>query len=198
MAVDIFDVDNIGSIVRRIVRERGMVRLADFDVKPYKIPDGYQVSVFMFPPVVHIDDLRHVQASIQPIFQEAQRLGFPDNLSTAFLESVLNAHQHGNQNQPNKKVTVAYKITPAFVEIAVMDEGGIIDPELIPFVLRHRESRHKGKGEAINFYEFTRRQHPPGHNGTGTLFMHLYTDKVTYYKSEKGGLVVHLTKYKDK
>jgi len=59
-------------------------------------------------------------------------------------------------------------------------------------VLRHREQKHKEK--FMDFYEFSNIKKPANNNGTGTLFMHIYCDKVSYYKSEKGGLVVNLKK----
>ena len=195
MVQDIFDIDDIGSLARKIIREQGEIRLADLDVPTYNIPADYDVSVFSFNPADTRREFQEIRAAIEPICRQAESMDYPGNLFTAFYEAVLNAYRHGNKRDASKKVTVAHKITTQLVEIAVIDEGGVIDSELISFVLRHREGRHK-EG-IVDFYRFTGRERPSDHNGTGTTFMHLYVDKVAYFKSETGGLVVHLTKYKN-
>lgn len=91
-------------------------------------------------------------------------------------------------------VRVGYKIIPAQVDIFIEDEGGRINSNFIPFVLRHRELSHVGR--ISNFYEFSGLERPKESEGKGTSFMHLYASEVHYYKAQSGGLLVHIIKRK--
>ncbi len=54
-----------------------------------------------------------------------------DNLAIAVTEAVGNAIVHGNKKDPDKTVTVVFKLDPDQVEVAVSDQGGGFDPHLI-------------------------------------------------------------------
>ena len=56
----------------------------------------------------------------------------------------------------------------------MIDQGGILDPEFIPFVLKHKQNVQAIKKQYIDFYDFTKREKPSINNGTGTSFMHTY------------------------
>ncbi|MFC1768129.1 ATP-binding protein [Nanoarchaeota archaeon] len=185
-AVDIFDVGDLGSVVRKLVKEEARIDLAEFDVSTYTIPDDYTVTSRTFESETYRKEIR---AWIEPIIAEAEERGHPQNLFTALYEAVLNAYHHGNERDPEKTVTLAYKITDQAVELSVMDEGGILDPEFLSFVLWHREGRHKEK--VVSFYDFANKKRNDENLGTGTTFMHQYAN-VSYFKGENGGLVVHM------
>jgi anti-sigma regulatory factor (Ser/Thr protein kinase) len=107
---------------------------------------------------------------------------------------MLNAFQHGNRSDPNKHVKIGYEINEETAVFSIADEGGVINPEFMNFVLWHREERHLT--EFRDFYKFANIQKPKTNNGTGTTFMHNYMDEVSYFKSQEGGLVVRLKKHK--
>ena len=106
---------------------------------------------------------------------------------------MLNAHQHGNKANPDKKITLAYQIKNDKIRAAVIDQGGVFKPDFVPFILNLRQ---QGSYKKVfhNFYSFSDVEKPLTNNGTGTSFMHAYVDDVSYLKSPEGGLVVHLTK----
>lgn len=53
-------------------------------------------------------------------------------LVTALREAVANAVRHGNNEDPNRKVVVRFRIDYRAVQIRVVDEGTGFDPESVP------------------------------------------------------------------
>jgi serine/threonine-protein kinase RsbW len=51
-----------------------------------------------------------------------------DNLAIAVTEAVGNAIIHGNKKDPDKLVTVVFKLDPDQVEVTVSDQGSGFDP----------------------------------------------------------------------
>ncbi|MBI2662612.1 ATP-binding protein [Candidatus Woesearchaeota archaeon] len=192
MAQDIFDMGNIDSLVRRILREKGSIDLNEFDIPTYEIKDNYTSKEFNFSSDRKVY-AKEVRNAIGSVVEEAEAQGYNANFFTALYEAVLNAHQHGNKLDTSKTVTLAYKIANDTLEIAVIDQGGKLDPEFIPYVLKHKQNKDLLQKQFIDFYQFTNRVKPNTNNGTGTSFMHTYVDNVQYFKSTQGGLVVHLT-----
>ncbi len=190
MAQDIFDIDSLDSVVREHFRRERVINLTDFDVPTYVVTPTYTKLEFGLS-TDRTEYARQIRKKIEPIVREAESQGYNPNFFTALYETVLNAHQHGNKMDASKKVTLTYKIAADTLEISVIDQGGVLNPEFIPFVLRHKEGRHRER--MLDFYEFIGMPKPATNNGTGTSFMHTYVDKVQYFKSEQGGLVVHLT-----
>jgi serine/threonine-protein kinase RsbW len=54
-----------------------------------------------------------------------------DNLAIAVTEAVGNAIVHGNKKNPDKKVTVVFRLHADRIEVAVSDEGEGFHPEQI-------------------------------------------------------------------
>ena len=189
MAKELFDLKDIDSLVRQLLRERGTINLRDFEIPHYEIYPSYKSVNFSFTQKNYKREMKEAVESVLGSLSGDQESY--NSLYTALYEAVMNAYQHGNKQNPNKKVTIAYKINPKSAEIAVIDEGGTLDMEFIPFVLMHKGKKLE---KFLNFYEFTGRPKPITNNGTGTSFMHTYVDEVFYFKSGNGGLVVHLTK----
>lgn len=185
---EIFDLDTIDSVVRQILRSQGPIDLADFEIPTFSIPEDYTtVDVALKPDNYQ----RMIRQYIEPVVQEAEDSGFSTNIYTAIYEGVLNAFQHGNDKDPSKKVILGYSIQDDEATFTIVDEGGVIDPELAAFVLMHR--KHGSDGPRQTFYEFSGRQRPETNHGTGTTFMHIYADQVRYHKHEDGGLALVLS-----
>ncbi|WP_186804885.1 ATP-binding protein [Limihaloglobus sulfuriphilus] len=77
-------------------------------------------------------------------------------------EAITNAVKHGNKNDPDKKVTVSYSITPKQFEIEITDEGPGFEIEDLPDP-RREENLFKTSGR-------------------GVLLMKAYMDKVKFNK----------------
>ena len=52
-----------------------------------------------------------------------------DNLAIAVTEAVGNAIVHGNKKNPQKKVTVTFRLEGERIEVSVQDEGEGFDPD---------------------------------------------------------------------
>ena len=80
--------------------------------------------------------LESVNKAEQAARDLAVKVGFDeeevDRISMAVREATVNAVLHGNQYDPNKRVTVAFEATPEILSVAVRDEGKGLDPEGIP------------------------------------------------------------------
>jgi serine/threonine-protein kinase RsbW len=50
----------------------------------------------------------------------------------AVEEALMNAIKHGNQRDPEKSVSVDYKVSPTLLRISVEDEGPGFDPSEVP------------------------------------------------------------------
>ncbi len=188
---DIFNLDNLESVVRNKFGTNKEVKLKDLTNNYSAIPNDYERIELKLESEEVFSELRD---KIQPICTEFEKEGYGANLFTAVYEAVLNAYQHGNKKDTSKKITLAYKHSLEHLDLMVEDEGGVVDSNFVPFVLRHREGVYKEK--FLNFYEFSGKEKPDKNQGTGTSFMHQYVDSVNYLISEKGGLIVHMVRNK--
>ena len=191
MAVDLFKDPTLDQLIAQIVADMPKIKLSQLNVEPYEVRPGYVIERFHFPATSG-EYGSAIRAAVEPIAERAEALGCNANLFTALYEAILNGHQHGNKLDPEKEVVVAYKIDSHSAEIAIIDQGGEVNPAFIPFIFKHR--REDTQKSFINWYDYSKLQKPGTNNGTGTSFMHTYVDNVQYFKSEEGGLVVHLTK----
>jgi len=66
----------------------------------------------------------------------AEKMGFSsdriEDLKTALAEACINAFEHGNKFDQNKKVRVTLEADDSSLQVIVHDEGDGIDPEKIP------------------------------------------------------------------
>ena len=190
--VDLFDIESLDSLVRQELREPKVVSLNDFKIPVFKLPSN-SVTITVNLPSEKYE--KHIRSAIEPVGEIAEAKGYSGNFFTALYEAVKNAHEHGNKKDENKHVLINHKIDDESAKIAIMDQGGVLEPDFIPFIIAHREIDIKEK--FLNYYQFSGKQKPRSSNlGTGTSFMHAYADKVQYFKSSSGGLVVLLTKKK--
>lgn len=156
------------------------------------IPQNFKQIDFNLPTEGYEKQIREI---IEPTTTYAEKLGYGPNIFTALYETILNAHQHGNQKE-KKNITLASLIKKNNLEIIVADQGNSLHPSFMRFILTLRQKEIKNG--FINWYKFSNQIKPQNNNGTGTSFMHAYMDKIEYYISEnektKGGLCVKLYK----
>ncbi|MEJ2581499.1 MAG: ATP-binding protein [Acidobacteriota bacterium] len=78
----------------------------------------------------------NIEVAERALVDLCQRAGCGDDdeywLVTALREAVANAVRHGNDQDPNRVVRVAYSIDNSTVTIRVEDEGEGFNPEEIP------------------------------------------------------------------
>lgn len=189
MANEIFDVDCVDSVVRKIFNSYGTINLSDMDIDTYVISSDYEIEKFFFEPNSYKKEINSVVKDVvNKISDEDKR----EQLYTAVYECILNAYQHGNKRDSNKSVTLAHKINDFYAKVLVMDEGGELEPSFAPFVLRHKQGKHNDG--FLDYYNFSGKSKPEENFGTGTSFIHTYVDSVRYFKSSEGGLLVRLRK----
>jgi serine/threonine-protein kinase RsbW len=78
-------------------------------------------------------EARRIQEEIEAALQSSaysERDIF--SIKLALEEALVNAIKHGNQMDPDKRVSVAYRISPRRFEIKVTDEGDGFNPEDVP------------------------------------------------------------------
>jgi serine/threonine-protein kinase RsbW len=70
------------------------------------------------------------------ILEEVAACGYDEDatfaIKLALEEAMTNAVRHGNGNDPTKRITVRYAVTPERVVICVRDEGPGFRPECVP------------------------------------------------------------------
>ena len=192
MAKDIFDIDNIDSSIRRIVKEKGFVDLKDIELESFTIPENYQTKQFSLPEKKY-DNV--INKQIRKVQKVASENGFNhQKVNTVLFEAVRNAHQHGNKLDPNKKITIAYNIVPGKYDFIIVDQGGVLNPKFISYMQRYKQGLHREK--PISFYDFANQKNGTDNLGRGILLIHSYADKVSYYKSPDNGLMLHVQKSK--
>ncbi len=187
--IDLFNLEDPNSIIRKIINGEEEIILAEIAQRKVSIPIGYELKE------LHLKsgNGKEINSLINEEIKKFKEAGYPENIYTPIYEAILNAYQHGNKRDPNKKIIFAHKIGETSLDIIVEDEGGVIEGVFVPFILKHRERDVRRK--FINFYEFANKEKPQSNNGTGTSFIHAYMDEVNYYLGENG-LIVHMTENK--
>ncbi len=83
----------------------------------------------------------------------------------AMEEGITNAIRHGNQLDPNKRVTVICRLAPRRVWIEIVDEGSGFDPEGVPDPTEPENlERPGGRGLLLMRSYMTRVQYSPQGN----------------------------------
>ena len=157
------------------------------------VPEDFQKVRIQLPSSQYGTELRN---QIQPISTLAETTGFSCNIFTALYETVLNAHQHGNKLDENKKILLSHRIRDRKLELIVEDQGTNLPEYFVPFLIKLRSQTMNGDS-FVNWYNFSENKKPDSNNGTGTSFMHTYMDDITYQISKNlGGLALYLVKNK--
>lgn len=78
-------------------------------------------------------EARRVQEEIAEVLQSA-RYGERDifSINLALEEALVNAIKHGNQMDPDKRVSVWYSVSADRFDVRITDEGAGFDPTDIP------------------------------------------------------------------
>ncbi len=171
----------------------GTIHLRDIDVPPFIPPANYEKVEFSIEK--NNFDLK-LKEIIDPVFAKAEKLGYPSGIYTALYEAILNAYQHGNEENPSKKIEFYYHIDKDSANFLVVDEGGRIDKNFINYI--SEQKKKNAKQSFLDFYEFAGKKKPSSNNGTGLSFMHAYASEISYHKSEKNGLAVRMSAFPDK
>ena len=83
------------------------------------------------PSIAH-----HAQELVDQIVTQLNLLAWPANdvfaAHLALEEAVVNAVEHGNQNDETKRVHVRAEITSTKIWVRITDEGSGFDPKLLP------------------------------------------------------------------
>lgn len=114
--------------------------------------------------VVIPSDLSAARVVEDEILRQAEVLGFSPEcgfaLHLALEEAVVNAHKHGNQSDPAKKIVISYRVDPDRVIVRVRDEGRGFDPGCVP--------------------DCTAPDRLSLPHGRGIMLMHAYLDQVSF------------------
>ena len=193
VARDIFDINSKTSIVRRNLESCLIYDLNELDVEKYELPEEFRSNSFSFDKDNYKTAIENAVNIILP--KENSKLDEQDyeELFTCTYEAMLNAYQHGNNYSEDKSVQVGHKITEDKAHIVVTDQGGKLNPSFVSFVLKHRQEKDLANN-FTSFYDFSGNKQNNVNLGMGTYFMHVYADKINYYKGNDGGLVVSIEK----
>jgi anti-sigma regulatory factor (Ser/Thr protein kinase) len=184
MTLDIFSLESPKSISRQLLDCHSSIDLAAIDLPSYE--PGPEFRRHIITPRQR--KIAWIKEAMTPITNVLAEYKYPPNLQTGIYEAVLNAYQHGNRRDPNKIITLADNIDEHIAQIAVIDQGGVLDSAMASYILLHRVH----DTPIPDFYTFSGKKRNPENNGTGTRFMHIYFDRVEYFKSLDGGLLVRL------
>jgi len=171
----------------------GEIYLDSPDLTQIEIPSRFKKEILSLPKNNYNSEIRKI---VEPISEEVEKLGFGGNVFTSLYEALKNAHEHGNLSSPKKNIILASNINPQNLEFIICDQGKKLHPKFTRFILELRE-KDLINGGFINWYEFSAEKPKPGrdNNGTGTSFMHVYVDRIRYFKSDDlGGLAVYMRK----
>lgn len=95
--------------------------------------------------------VENCDAFITKLVDQLDELGWQGRdefgIRMAMEEAIMNAIEHGNQNDPNKKVAIFVRLTPLQFLAKVTDEGEGFDPLKVPDpTLEENLSQPSGRG----------------------------------------------------
>ncbi len=183
---DFFSLDNV------LAKQRmdGNIIISKLEPK-IKIPSYFNKIDVKLDNFNYAQDIRKI---IEPISRKVEKFGFSHNIFTGLYEALLNAYQHGNKFDDDKKLILGSNYNEDKLEFIVGDSGKILHKNFFRFILKHRERTDNGSS-FINWYKFSGELRSNINNGTGTSFMHAYFDNIKYFNSlDTKGLGVYLAK----
>jgi serine/threonine-protein kinase RsbW len=81
-------------------------------------------------------DYAHARTVMDAILAAVEKHRFVENavfgIKLALDEAMINAVKHGNKLDPNKRVQVWVKVSPAVCDITIQDEGPGFNPDAVP------------------------------------------------------------------
>ncbi|MDA3855269.1 MAG: ATP-binding protein [Candidatus Woesearchaeota archaeon] len=166
------------------------INLKDSRLTEIQIPRYFKKTPISLKKETYPGQIRSI---ITPISEHVEKLGYSANIFTTLYEGLLNAFQHGNKYDENKKIILSTSIKPKELEFIISDQGEKIHPKFSRFILEQRQKN--STNSFLNWYNFSEEIKPDINNGTGTSFMHAYMDEIKYFKSkELGGVSLYLYK----
>ena len=181
---ELLNLDERTSVLRSAFSKE--INLASIDILPVKIPSDFQDYSFYPSSDTNLRD-----NSLQ-FGSELRDNGYSRKLLSGLHEAVRNAYQHGNRKDNSKKIILAKKIDEEHASFFVGDEGGIINQDFLPYILRFRQSNLP---IISSFYRFSSKPRAyPENEGLGMSVMHLVFDSVQFFRNEHNGLLVLLEK----
>ena len=187
---NLFNTENLAKISKEIFDIESFFDLRSLNIDTFDIPSDYQLQDFIIVNQKNYPKL--IRAVAEDISHKAEDIGCPPQVFTAIYESILNAYQHGNRKDPNKNIKIGRKLTKNSLEVCIVDEGGVIQSEFVPFIMAHYAGNYKNG--FLDYYQFTNNKKNDNNQGKGTFFIFSYVDEVRYFKSPSGGLGIYLKK----
>jgi serine/threonine-protein kinase RsbW len=130
-------------------------------------PDDFGICDADLTEVVVPNDLRSAKGPEDRIMSALARCKYDEEtifaIKLALEEALTNGVKHGNKNDPAKKLTVRYCISPQQAVIMVGDEGAGFSPESVP--------------------DPTAEENLERPNGRGIMLMHAYMTRVRYNRA---------------
>ena len=193
---DLFNLHNKDSLIRQLLREKKEINLKEYKHLPiYEHREDYE-SIDL-----KISDekfRKEIIDKVTPFAEESTNHGYPEiAILTSLNEAVLNAYQHGNKKDSSKPITLEHKLGENKARYAIIDQGGLMNPEAVAYIILNNSEHDSKNRKFLSFYKFAEEEVPPDNYGMGIWNMHTYMDLIKFYKSEKGGLVLHMTKLKE-
>ncbi len=173
-------------------KKNTILKLEDSSLQYLKITKD-----FLFSKIKIEKDYNHsIDSIVKPVSEECHNKGFPSNIYTALYECILNAYQHGNNSDYNKKILFGKKLREQKIEFLVIDEGKELSKMFLEFI-SFKKNKNLKNLEFSNWYKFSGEKKPESNCGTGVFFMREYMDEVRYFRTkESKGLAVYLRKEK--
>lgn len=190
--LELMNLDNESSLVRTAFSQN--IFLSKSNVPEVEIPFRFNIQSFFPDGGLNLSKLSKSFSEL--LSREGADEEYIKGTVPGVCEAVKNAYEHGNNYDNSKEIFLANSLSKEILEFLVGDEGGEIKKEFVPYILKFRQGIHdKVFTDIPDFYSFKREIYPPsGHSGIGTKIMNICFDKVNYFKSPRGGLLVHLTK----
>ena|SRR3989338_315957 len=186
--LDLMSLDDLESLARQPFAGPDAINLAEVNMPPMSVSDVYS-TIDISIRTGSVEEMKKVVDGLgENMGLDLKKL----RLYAPLYEALLNAFQHGNKRDSARPIRLHYARMPEQIELLVEDNGGILNPNFIPFVLRQRQ--HIPGQNNVNFYEFCGVEKPDTNLGTGTFFIHAGSDEVTYHKSGNNGLIIRMVK----
>ncbi len=93
------------------------------------LPENGTYTLTFMSSTEHLDKVEAITVDISKELQFDSSSA--DDLSISITEMFNNAVQHGNKNDPNKKITLSFTRTDSHLIISIRDEGSGFAPEKI-------------------------------------------------------------------
>jgi hypothetical protein len=188
---DLLDLRNKNSFIRQTFNK-------NFSLDPEGIPIfvPHSFKTLSFYPLGGLN-LEKISKKLKThLFDISATPEFMKKTIPGVIEAIKNAYEHGNKKDQTKQIIFLRKMDGRNLQYIIGNEGGKIDGNFFPYLDLIRQERYKGGLIIVpGFYAFCGKDYAPeGHSGVGIKDMHQCFQDVHYFKNQKGGLSVFLSK----